>query len=151
MSKLISLIQKKFPSRSGFTLLELLVVVSIVGILIAISAAAFSTAQKKSRDARRRGDIKTLQNAFEQYNSLNSGAYAAACSTMTSYSGTTILPGGIPVDPKTGVTYTCTSSTTSYCACAELDGGYGNAATADCSAIGAQSSSYDYYCLKNLQ
>ena len=52
--------------KNGFSLLELLVVISIIGILIAISAVGFTTAQKRGRDARRRGDLKAWQDALEQ-------------------------------------------------------------------------------------
>lgn len=141
----------KKRSSLGFTLLELLVVVSIIGILIAISTAAFSTAQRKSRDAKRQGDVKSMQSAFEQYVSQNSGSYGASCAAMTSLNGTAILPGGLPADPKTGITYTCNSSTTSYCACATLELGGGNSSTATCTSLGAPSSSNTYYCLGNLQ
>ena len=51
----------------GFTLLEVLVVVAIIGILISIGTAAYTSAQKKSRDSRRQGDLRSIQNAFEQY------------------------------------------------------------------------------------
>lgn len=135
----------------GFTLLELLVVVSIIGILIAISTAAFSTAQRKSRDAKRRGDVKAMQNAFEQYASLNSGSYAVSCATMTSYSGTVILQGGLPVDPKSSAAYTCSAAATNYCICATLESGGGNSTTATCASLVAPSSSNTYYCLSNLQ
>lgn len=135
----------------GFTLLELLVVVSIIGILIAISTTAFSTAQRKSRDAKRQGDIKSMQSAFEQYVSQNSGSYGASCAAMTTLNGTTILPGGLPTDPKTGDAYTCSSSATTYCACATLEAGGGNSSTATCVSLGAPSSSNTYYCLANLQ
>jgi len=137
--------------QSGFTLLELLVVVSIIGILIAISSAAFSTAQKKSRDAKRYGDVKSLQNAFEQYAAQNSGLYAAACATMVSINGVDLLPGGWPTDPKPGQVYTCAGSTTNYCACADLELGGGNSAAADCTNLGAPVSTNGFYCLNNLQ
>ena len=143
------MIKKRFSS--GFTLLELLVVVSIIGILIAVSTAAFSTAQRKSRDAKRRGDVKSMQNAFEQYVAQNDGSYGASCAAMTTLNGTPILAGGIPTDPKTGVAYTCDSDSTSYCACATLELGGGNSSTATCTALGAPSSSNSYYCLGNLQ
>lgn len=135
----------------GFTLLELLVVVSIIGILIAISSAAFSTAQKKSRDAKRQGDIKAMQSAFEQFVAQNLNSYGASCAAMTTLNGTSILPGGLPTDPKTGSAYTCTASTTGYCACATLELGGGNSSTTDCTALTAPSSSNTYYCLGNLQ
>jgi prepilin-type N-terminal cleavage/methylation domain-containing protein len=135
----------------GFTLLELLVVVSIIGILIAIATTAFSTAQKKSRDAKRQGDIKSMQSAFEQFVAQNSGSYGASCTAMTTLNGTPILPGGLPTDPKTGTTYSCNSDSTSYCACALLELGGGNSTSAVCTSLTAPSSSNTYYCLGNLQ
>ncbi len=141
---------QKRHKKNGFTLLELLVVVSIMGILIAMGSAAFATAQKKSRDGRRRADIKAMQDGFEQYNASHSSAYAT-CNAM--FADTTIFPAGQPRDPKgtSPYVYTCNapSGSYSYCACARLEGGGGNATFTDCSGLG--SSSGDYYCLVNLQ
>lgn len=135
----------------GFTLLELLVVVSIIGILIAVSTAAFSTAQKKSRDAKRQGDIKSMQSAFEQFVAQNSGSYGANCASMVTLNGTPILPGGLPNDPKTNTSYSCAADAASYCACATLELGGGNSNSATCTSLTAPSASNTYYCLGNLQ
>jgi prepilin-type N-terminal cleavage/methylation domain-containing protein len=131
-------------TRKGFTLLELLVVISIIGILVALGAVAFSTAQKKGRDAKRRGDMKAVQNAFEQYYAQNN-TYALNCETM--WTGTQST-GSLPTDPVPTKSYSlsCLSATT-YCACAWLDEtGTGNAADASCT-FGAG----DYFCVTNLQ
>lgn len=130
--------------KKGFTLLELLVVISIIGILVALGAVAFSTAQRKGRDAKRRGDMKAVQNAFEQYYAENSG-YAANCSTMWTGSQST---GALPADPKPGSSYTLScSTTTAYCVCAQMEEtGTGNSSDASCT-FGAG----DYFCIKNLQ
>lgn len=133
--------------NKGFTLLELLVVVSIIGILIAIGSAAFSTAQKKGRDARRLGDMKAYQTAFEQYYAENSG-YSSCGNMVASFSG-----GSAPLDPKTGAAYSCTVDVgnTKYCVCATLDyPGSGNGTTSAlgvCSWGGAKTS----FCVQNLQ
>jgi len=68
----------------GFTLLEVLVVIAIIGILISMGTAAYTSAQKKSRDSRRSADLKAIQNAFEQYYADN-GRYptSASCTVGT--------------------------------------------------------------------
>ena len=135
--------------KKGFTLLELLVVISIIGILVALGAVAFSTAQKKGRDAKRRGDIKAMQNAFEQYYSINNGSYSTTCLTMWTGSQST---GSLPTDPKPTQSYSTTAGCTptasyEYCICAQLEEtGTGNASNSTCT-FGAG----NYFCVKNLQ
>lgn len=132
--------------QKGFTLLEILVVVAIIGILISIGSAAYTSAQKKSRDARRQGDLRSIQNGFEQYYANNSKYPTSASCTVDS----TYLPAGIPTDPKTGVAYSiaCDAQGITYCSCALLEGTTtgGNATSASCT-FGAGA----YFCVKNLQ
>ncbi|KKU12217.1 MAG: Type II secretion system protein G [Candidatus Woesebacteria bacterium GW2011_GWA1_45_8] len=53
--------------QSGFTLLELLIVVAIIAILISIGLASFSRVQKSARDTQRRSDLENIRGALEQY------------------------------------------------------------------------------------
>jgi prepilin-type N-terminal cleavage/methylation domain-containing protein len=136
-----------FRNQKGFTLLELLVVISIIGLLIAMIAVSFGTAQKKGRDAKRRADIKAMQNAFEQYYAANQSVYGTCAQMKT----TTYLPGGEPLDPQSGSGYTCQSAATEYCVCALLeDEDRGNASAAP---VGTTCSygTGDYFCLSQLQ
>lgn len=138
---------KKFFNQKGFTLLELLVVISIIGILIAIGSAAFSTAQKKGRDARRRADIKALQDGFEQFYAENDGSYGNGCTDMNT---TEYFPAGFPVDPKTGDIYNTGSgcSPSGYVICATLETGGGNSSDGTTMVPTVNGA---YYCLTNLQ
>jgi prepilin-type N-terminal cleavage/methylation domain-containing protein len=128
--------------KRAFSLIELLIVMSIIGILVAIASVSYASIQKRSRDSRRIQDMKSIQNAFEQYYG-DTNEYPTGCSIDTSF-----LPSGIPVDPK-GDNYgyndaTCTA--TGYCFCALLESASGNSSDAAC-AIGTGS----YYCVKQLQ
>lgn len=57
----------KFQLRLAFTMIELLVVISIIGLLASIILASINTARAKARDARRIEDIRQIQNALELY------------------------------------------------------------------------------------
>ena len=53
--------------KKGFTLAELLVVVSIISVLILMSIGYFAGATKRGRDARRRADLEQIRSALEMY------------------------------------------------------------------------------------
>lgn len=133
----------------GFTLLELLVVISIIGILVAMGAVAFTTAQKRGRDSKRRGDIQAIQKAYEQYFADN-GLYATTCSTMA----TGYMPGGTPTDPQGSQSYTLNCDSDQYCICAQLedaDGGNAGVPAALSTVCDYAGEPKAYYCLSNLQ
>lgn len=130
----------------GFTLLELLVVISIIGILIALGSVAFSTAQRRGRDARRRADIENIQKGFEQYYATNT-TYEATCATMAV---APYLPAGLPEDPKDTQSYTTSCTATTYCVCALLEEADGGNAT-DTNCTYGTGTGADYFCKTNLQ
>lgn len=53
--------------QRGFTLMELLVVIVILGILVTLGGASFIGSQKKGRDGRRKADLRNIAVALEQY------------------------------------------------------------------------------------
>ncbi|MCA9360839.1 type II secretion system protein [Candidatus Nomurabacteria bacterium] len=65
---------KKIFSRNGFTLIEVLVVISIIGILSTILYASFGDARIQARNKALRAEVKETQLALELYKSQN-GAY----------------------------------------------------------------------------
>src|SRR3989338_10013359 len=68
--------------KFGFTLMELLVVISIIAILITVGLTSFSTAQKKARDTKRKSDIKEVQTSLEQYFSICGNNYPTPTGTF---------------------------------------------------------------------
>lgn len=53
--------------NKGFTLVELLVVMAILGILVTLVAGGFRTAQMRGRDSKRKSDLKEIANALEVF------------------------------------------------------------------------------------
>ncbi len=142
-------------NKQGFTLIEILVVATIIGIMLVVGLAAYTTAQKKGRDARRKGDIKAARNALEQYNS-DYEAYPeeSTCADLGGELETQgFLDGGIPTDPKINdddYQYSCDSNSDEYCVCAKLESGGGNANAPDASGCN-WSQGGDFFCVSNLQ
>jgi len=52
---------------SGFSLIELLVVISIIGILVGLSIFSIGSSRAAARDARRKADIETIRAGLELY------------------------------------------------------------------------------------
>ncbi|PIZ64641.1 hypothetical protein COY14_04290 [Candidatus Roizmanbacteria bacterium CG_4_10_14_0_2_um_filter_36_9] len=63
----MKLMNKKIIN-DGFTLIELIVVMSIITILMSISISAYFIGLRRSRDSRRIADINTLINTIQTYN-----------------------------------------------------------------------------------
>jgi prepilin-type N-terminal cleavage/methylation domain-containing protein len=63
-------------ASSGFTLVEIMIVVVIIGLLAALAIPAFQRVQRASQNARVINDFRVFSQAFEIYNSTN-GAWPA--------------------------------------------------------------------------
>ena len=64
--------------QSGFTLVELLVVMLILGLLAAIAIPSFFNQRDKARDADAKAGVRSAQTAMETYATDNNGSYAGA-------------------------------------------------------------------------
>ena len=138
--------------KHGFTLIEILVVISIIGILAGIAAVAYTQVTRQARDSRRVNDLRGIQAAFEQFYNDNGGSYPTSFADLTA--GGSYLPEGYPVDPKSGSSYTYAGGNigaagTSYYFRATLDNTQGgNSNNATCTSFAASGS---LFCIKQLQ
>jgi prepilin-type N-terminal cleavage/methylation domain-containing protein len=72
----------KYKEHNGFTLVELLVAISIIGLLSLIVYASFGSAREQTRDKARFAKLKEVQLAIERYKAQN-GVYPSAGCTAT--------------------------------------------------------------------
>lgn len=113
--------------RLGFTLVEILVVISIVGIITTFVANTFNVARKNSADSKRKENIKLIQNATVQYYQDNDVFPAANTSdpsktVFPSDTGNNWIPdlepyfdnGTVPKDPLAGIFNTLAQKTNQF-------------------------------------
>jgi len=89
---------KKINKKSGFTLFELLVTISIIAVLTAVAVVSFGGMTKKARDSRRIADLQNIRVALEAARQVGI-TYPVSLATLVDND----FLQQIPIDPKAGV------------------------------------------------
>ncbi len=102
MQQLTDRVRTSLGNRSaradgGFTLIELIIVVTIIGILATIAVPAMRTAPQRARESALKEDLYTLRSCIDQFHA-DRGRYPTSLDELVS----TGYIRRIPVDPVTG-------------------------------------------------
>ena len=91
--------------RSGFSLLEVVIVVAIIAILAAIGIPRMSRGARGASDSALNGDLSTLRNAIDLYAAEHAGAYPTATDCNNQLTRYTNLGGTVNATKTTEYIY----------------------------------------------
>lgn len=87
--------------RPAFTLVELLIVITIIGILAVALVPRISGGPARARDAKRQADLNTISLGLELYANDNGGEYPeSACLSGENADLDSYMTGGVPSEPS---------------------------------------------------
>jgi len=108
-------------NKNGFTLVEILVVATIMVLLTAAGVISYSVFLKQSRDVRRKADLGQISAALEIYRSNNDTYPTTGLSQLTA---PTVYVQTVPTDPKNPTyTYYYSGSASDYTLGAYIENG----------------------------
>jgi prepilin-type N-terminal cleavage/methylation domain-containing protein len=114
----------KLKREKGFTLIEILIVVAIIGMLSSVVLVGLGSFRSRGRDARRAADLREIQNALELYYAKFGNypnPYSNVDVSTIGLQGASIGVTKIPADPSSGQTYKYGSNGQSYVLGAKLE------------------------------
>lgn len=85
--------------RAGFTLVELVVVIMIIGILAAIAAPKIFSASKTATDNAARANLRIIRDAIDTFSANNGGQLPTSAATLPTQIAPYIRGGQIPNCP----------------------------------------------------
>lgn len=77
----------KNKKHSGFTIVELLIVIVVIGILAAITIIAYNGIQTKARDTQRKTDLAQIGKSLHLYQADNDDFISATSTCTAGYNG----------------------------------------------------------------
>ena len=105
-------IRSKKNGQKGFTLIELMIVIAIIGILAAIAIPQFSAYRERGYVASMQADVNSARIAEEAY-FVDNGSYTATVADLANYGLKNLSAGNsldITVDDGPPPTFTITAS-----------------------------------------
>lgn len=125
----------KLKNNRGFTIVELLIVIVVIGILAALVIVTYNGIQQKARDTERKTDVKALQGQLEAY-WANTAKYPTMANVNDSAFRSANMKGLDPAalaDPKDAASQQLCAATASDCYGYSLTpAGCDNGAGGDC-------------------